>query len=53
MIFDFIESREVAHSMGRAAKDLERSPVKRVPRVQNLDLVDRGSVSLTAEGIFL
>src|SRR4051794_34475260 len=37
--------------MGRAAKHPKGSPVKRMPRVQNLDLVDRGFVRLTTGDI--
>jgi hypothetical protein len=37
--------------MDRAAKHAEESPVKGVPRVQNLDLIDRRLVSLTTGDI--
>jgi len=37
--------------MGRAAKHAEGSPVKGMPRVQNLDFVDRRFVSLTTGDI--
>jgi hypothetical protein len=50
-IFDFIGRWKVAPAMGRAAKHAEGSPVKRVPRVQNLDLVDRRFVSFTTGDI--